>query len=134
VSERVRRVCVVGSAAFPLTAEIGAQIVDLLRALPPGTAILTRGRGTVDEFVGHVALALGLRCLTYPSKGGADNWDRDVELARDADEVIALFASASLADMNTGTAHLVEKALDQKRPVRAFTEIDNQLVYAGATE
>ena len=131
---KARRVCVVGSSDFPLTAPLGAEIVNLLRALPTNAVILTRGRGAVDEFVSHASIVLGLRCFTYPSAGGPDNWDRDWELATDADEVIALFASATLPDMNTGTAHLVEAALSRKKPVRAFTEVDGMLVFAGATD
>lgn len=124
----------IGSSGFPINAALGAQIVDLIRAFPPRAVILTRGRGNVDEFVAHVALALGYQCLIYPSRGGADNWDRDVELVRDADEVIAILASASLRDTNSGTAHLMEKCLDQRKPLRAFTEVGDTLVYAGASD
>lgn len=134
MSKRAHRVAVVGSTVFPINAELGAEIVDILRTLPDGTVILTRGKGNVDEFISHVAPLLGLRCLAYPSRGGSDNWNRDVELAKDADEAVVLFASNTLADTNTGTAHFAEKMLDAKKPVRAFTEVGNTLVFAGETD
>jgi hypothetical protein len=130
----VRKVAVVGSSSFPLTPEIGAEVVDLLREYPQDTVFLTRGSPGFDQFVMGVCPVLGYRCFAYPSQGGADNWKRDVELARDADEGLVFFDPDSLSDYNTGTAHVVEKMLDQKKPVRAWSEANRRLVFAGATE
>lgn len=128
----------VGSSKFPIDVAIGTQIVEEIRALGD-VAILTRGRGNLDEFVKNVSIVLGLRCLTYPSRGGSDNWQRDVELVKDADEVLAFITQKDMEldvekDRLTGTLHIVEKGLDQKKKVRLFTEVDGRLVYAAATE
>ena len=130
-----RKVCVVGSTRFPMTAGIGAQVVDELRGLGD-VAILTRGTGEFETFLMHVCPLLELRCLTYPSTGGPDNWRRDVELVHDADEVLAYVSPRDLEkhDRMTGTLHIVDKALDQKKPVRMFTEVDGRIVYAAASQ
>lgn len=125
----------VGSSNFRIDVAVGTQIVDEIRTLGD-VAILTRGLGNFDEFLKVICLPLGLRCFTYPSSGGPDNWKRDVELVQDADEVLAFITQKdmNLGDKMTGTLHVVEKALDQKKPVRLFTEVDGRLVYAAATE
>lgn len=124
-----RKVAFVGSSVFPMTASIGAQIVDVLRALGPDVVLLTRGNGDIDRFLTTVAPLLDIRCFMYPSEGGASNWLRDVELVRDADEVIAIISRADLEARRTGgTLHVVEKALDQRKPTRLYTEEGGMLV------
>lgn len=128
----MKKVAIVGSSSFPLNAGIGAQIVDMMREREPGTVFLTRGKGDVDVFVGHVSLALGFTCLTYPSEGGPDNWRRDVDLARDADEIITIISrnDLELSDKTSGTLHIAEKGLDQRKHVVMMTEADGRLVWA----
>jgi len=129
-----RKVAVVGSTSFEITTPIGAQIVDLVRHLGD-VLLLTRGTGEVEHFIATIAPLLDLRCFAYPAQGGADNWIRDVELVRDADEVIAIVSRADLeAKRETGTLHVVEKALDQEKPVRMYTEVAGSLVYAAASQ
>jgi hypothetical protein len=111
----MRKVAIVGSSSFEIDTPVGAEIVELIRDLGEDTVILTRGSKGVDEFVAAVCLVLGIKCLYYRSKGGPDNWTRDIELVTDADEVIAL----------------VERALDKGKRVRAFSVVDNRLVFAG---
>jgi len=131
-----RKIAVVGSTKFEVTTPIGAQIVDLLRSLGEDVALLIRGTGEVERFVSTVAPLLDLRCFAYPAQGGSDNWLRDVELVRDADEVIAIVAHADLENSRheSGTLHVVEKALDQGKPTRLFTDIDGAIVYAAASQ
>jgi hypothetical protein len=124
-----RRVAVVGSTSFQITTPIGAQIVDLIRHMGEDVVLLTRGTGEVEHFIATIAPLLDLRCFSYPSQGGADNWIRDVELVRDADEVIAIVSRADLeGKKETGTLHVIEKALDQGRATRLYTEVDGSLV------
>jgi hypothetical protein len=135
MSRKTRRVAIVGSTSFPLDAALMAEVVDVLRGLGDNVALLTRGSDGFDEFITHVAPLLEMRCFTYPSAGGPDNWKRDGELAGDADEVIAFITRAELdrGDM-TGTLHVTERALDKKKPTKLYTEVDGHLVYAGAND
>ena len=127
-----RKVAIVGSSNFEVTTPIGAQIVDLIRHMGD-IVILTRGRGKVDEFIATVAPLLEIRCLTYPSQGGADNWVRDVELVKDADEVIGIVSRNDFeARKLGGTLHVVEQALNQDKPTRLYTEVEGSLVFAAS--
>jgi hypothetical protein len=127
----MKKVAVCGSTNFPLKTEIGAQIVDIIRGLPANAVLLTRGNNDFDRFIATVALPLERHCFTYPSQGQADNWQRDVDLARDADSGIAFVSLPDLeAKKMTGTLHVVEKLLDQGKPVTMYTEMDGALVWA----
>jgi hypothetical protein len=134
MSRKRKRIAIVGSSRFPITPELGAEVVDLMRAYPDGTVFLTRGGGVFDTFVASVGPAIGYAVLTYPSPGGSANWDRDVALVKDADEVMAFLDPETLHDTNTGTAHVIEKALDQKKKVMAYSVANRHLVYAGSSE
>ena len=124
-----RKVGVVGSRTFPLSTAVATEIVDMIRGFGDDTAILLRGTQGVEEFIAHAALILGLRCFRYPGGGGASNYLRDDELARDADELIA-FLDPDALDAKSGTAHVLERALAHKRPVRVATVVNEMLVWA----
>lgn len=126
-----RKVAVVGSTSFPLDAGVGTQVVDTLLALGEDVVFLTRGSPGFDAFVMAVAPLIGRRCFSYPSSGGADNWLRDIELVKDADEVLGFLDPDSLSDPQTGTGHVLEVALQNEKPTKAFTVVDGSLVWAG---
>ena len=128
------KVCIVGSTVFPLSPELGAEVIDVMREYPDGTMFLTRGSVGFDTFVVTVCEILDLPLRCYPSEGGSKNWDRDVKIVKDADEVVVFLDPATLDDQNTGTAHILAKALDQRKRTRAFTESSGHLVFAGDTE
>ena len=132
---KTRKVVMVGSSNFPLDAGITSQVVEVLQGFPPDTLILTRGSDGLDQFIMSATQVLGFRCFTYPAAGGADNWNRDVEMVRDGTEVHAFLSLEDFerADRMTGTYHVIEKALDQKRPTTAYVAIDGQLIAAGET-
>jgi hypothetical protein len=129
-----KRIAIVGSHSFPLTPEVGAEIVDVMRRYPDGTVFLTRGSAGFDTFICAVGPIIGAPVLTYASEGGSKNWDRDVKMVKDADEVLCFFDPDTLHDENTGTAHVATKALDQKKKTMAYTVANRRLVYAGSTE
>jgi hypothetical protein len=86
----------------------------------------------VDQFVSAVCLYQGRDFTVYdnegPSRGGA--FVRDLALLNDADKVIALFAPDRV--MEGGTAHIVNKALDERKEVEAYTVDDQgELVLVG---
>lgn len=128
------KVCIVGSTVFPLSPELGGEVVDLMREYPEGTVFLTRGSAGFDTFVMTVCEMLDWPCRRYPSEGGSKNWDRDVKIVKDADEVLVFLDPATLDDQNTGTAHILAKALDQKKKTRAFSEAHGHLVFAGSND
>jgi hypothetical protein len=131
---KAKVVAVAGSRSFPLTPEVGAAVVDMLRAYPQGTLFLTRGSEGFDTFVVRACEMLELPVEVRGSQGGRDNYLRDVEMVRDATEVLVFLDPGSLHDERTGTSHILDKSLDQKKPVTAYSVAGNALVYVGSTE
>jgi hypothetical protein len=125
----------VGSTNFPLDAATTAQVIEVLRAFPEGTLILTRGSDGLDQFIMAACVVMGYRCFTYKAIGGSDNWTRDVEMVRDATEVHAFLSLEDFekADRMTGTMHVIEQALNAKRPTKAYVAVDGTLAFAGET-
>jgi hypothetical protein len=133
MSKRKRRVvAVAGSRSFPLTPEVGAQVVDLLRAFPQGTLFLTRGSEGFDQFVLGACDILGLPVEMRRSAGGGDNFKRDAEMALECGELLAFLDPRTVPDENTGTAHLIEKFLDKRRRVQSYSAHGDTLVYVGS--
>ncbi len=132
---KTRKAAVVGSVNFPMQHGTMSQVVDVLRGFPEGTVVLTRGSDGFDQFIVSACVVLGLRCLTYPSQGGPDNWQRDVELARDATEVHGFLSLEDFekATHMSGTLHVVEQGLNAKRPTALYTVVDGLLIKAGET-
>ncbi len=130
-----RRAALVGSTNFPLDASVTTQVVDLMRELGQETVILTRGSEGFDQFVIAAARVLGMRVLLYPSQGGPDNWQRDVELVNDSTEVHGLLSLEDFekATKMSGTLHVVEQGLNARRPTALYTVVDGLLIKAGET-
>lgn len=133
---RRKRLCVAvaGNSSFPLTPAVGAAVVDLLREYPEGTQFLTRGSPGFDEFVLRACEVLGLPCERRPSPGGRMNYVRDVEMVQDADEVVVFLDPSTITDERTGTSHVLDKALDQRKRTRAFSVAGDSLVYVGDSQ
>ena len=128
------KVVMVGSTTFPLNPDIAAEVIDLMRAYPEGTVFQTRGSAGFDQFLAVAADILGYAVVTWPASGGADNFHRDAEMVKTADEVIVFLDPKTIHREDTGTAHLMEKALDQKKPTRAYSAHGHRLVYVGSNE
>lgn len=124
-----RKIGIVGSTTFPLTAATGAEVVDLMRDAPEDTLFLTRGSHGFEQFLIHAALILGRRMFTYQGAGGGSNFERDSELVRDCDELVAFLDPEAIAE-RTGTTMLIDRALEAGRPVRVATVADGTLVWA----
>jgi hypothetical protein len=128
-----RRVAVAGSTRFPLDPIVAVEIVDVLRSeMPPGSVMLTRGgKGDFDQFVMNVAEYIGVTVEEHRGYGGASNWERDVAMVSACEALLAFVDPRNLT-VEGGTQHLIEKALDAHRPVKAFSVVDSRLVFAGA--
>jgi hypothetical protein len=134
MSKRKRKVVAVcGSSSFPLTVPVGAAILDLLLAYPQGTLFLTRGSPGFDTFLLDACPRLGLPIEMRPSGGGSRNWDRDVALVKESDEVVVFLDPATLTDEDTGTSHVLAKALDQRKRTQAYSAHGDTLVYVGSS-
>ena len=86
----------------------------------------------VDQFVRASCEYLGREFTVYdtegPSRGGA--FVRDLKLINDADKIIALFHPGRV--MEGGTGHIVNKALDERKEVEAYTiDDEGDLVLVG---
>lgn len=121
-----------GNESFPVDANIGTQIVNVLREFEE-PVILTRGCQGVERFVEHAAIVLGFPAFRYPARGGVDNFERNRDLVRDADVVLA-FLDPDTLDVETGAQHVIEAALSAHKPTRAYTLVEGRLVWAGETE
>jgi hypothetical protein len=132
---KTRKAVIVGSTNFPLDTAVVTQVVEILRGLGQGTLILTRGSDGLDQFIMAAATVLGMRCFTYPSEGGRDNWVRDVEMVRDGTEVHGFLSLEDFerADKMSGTMHVIEQGLNAKRPTKAYVVVDGTLITAGET-
>jgi hypothetical protein len=127
----MRKVAVVGNSTLQITPDIGAEIVDVMVECGE-VEFLTRGSPGFDEFAERVALLLGRKVIRYAAQGGSSNWLRDVEMVRAADEVLAFLDPDTLHREDTGTAHVIEKALDQKKKVSSYTVANGHLAFAGS--
>jgi hypothetical protein len=80
-----------------------------------------------EALVASLATTLGHTPRAFvPEPGGRSKvYLRDVEMVGAADEVVAFFQDGD--EMTGGTAHVVEKAIDQRRPVRAYALSGDQM-------
>lgn len=134
------KTCIVGSRNLELDGTVALHILDTLQGIPdwPKGEILlrkplTRAARPFEALVGHLAASMGFRVVWHaPEPGGrAMVFLRDVAMVGASDQVIAFFPEGD--EMTGGTAHVVEKALDQQRPVRAYV-VGDQLRLIGSED
>lgn len=128
----MRKIGVIGNSSFRIDANIGTQVVDIMREFGE-VAFLTRGSPGLDQFVMAVGPIIGRTVLCFPAKGGLDNIERDGQLIEALDALVA-FMDPETMDQKTGTLMVVERAQSAGKPVRVYTEVDGQLVWAAETD
>lgn len=90
--------------------------------------------GTFEQDVANLCAILGLRHewvipdITDTTRGRASVYLRDITLVDKVDLVLLFFTPSEAHDGYSGTAHLLEKALDAARPVYAYTVADDGAV------
>lgn len=94
--------------------------------------ILTRGNEP-ERSICAEALARGWRAFWYRAAGGADNWQRDVDLVRDADEVIVVLSPGAVEHTDTGTWHVAERAISDDKPLRVYLVHEGRLLELGSS-
>lgn len=117
------RIAIGGSRdVSPLAA---APVIKFLLRLGHPTVLLRRGRetppGPLEQELAELCRTTGCPIEWHmPAPGGRDEvFFRDVDMITGADLLIAVFSPGK--PMEGGTAHLVEKAIDQRVPAYAFT-------------
>ena len=124
IERRGPRVCVVGSRALPGTAAL-PFLTFILNLNEPTLLLRARRSGPSNnqfEFACHVmARTLDIPVeLFVPDAGGrSSTFFRDIKMVSKADVVICVFPGEQ--PMEGGTAHVVEKAQDDRVPVYAYT-------------
>lgn len=137
------KACIVGNRSLELNGDVAQVILDELVSLGDRgfDEILLRHplhqpRRPFEALVASLAAVMGFTTADYiPESGGrAQVFARDVVMVRDSDEVVAYFP-ASYYDgehVMSGTAHVVDKALDQAKPVRAYAMTDKGPILVGS--
>lgn len=107
-----------------------------MAALPGGTVILLRApvtarAGAFERAAAWLAEALVLEvewhrpAPTEDTPGRASVYVRDMVMISRADLVLLFFATDEVSDGYSGTAHMLDKALDAARPVYAYAVDDD---------
>lgn len=128
----------VGSRSLELDGMVALHVLEQLQGIPGGSILvrkpLRRPLRPFEALVASLATALGFEVVECaPEPGGrSEVFLRDVEMVAAADQVIAFFPDGD--EMTGGTAHVVEKALDQHRPVHAYAVSDGQLRLIGSED
>jgi hypothetical protein len=124
-------IVMVGNRTFPVI-KAAIELAELLATFDrEKDTIHSRGSHGTDEFIIEAAKVMGFQTKTWPGKGGADNFIRDVEMVKAADIVYAFFEADSVGE--GGTQHVLDKALDQRKPIRSYT-FDHRLILVGSSD
>lgn len=125
------KVVIAGSRRLP-AGQAPRLLVRFLAALPADAVILLRkGRytepGRFELDVENLCSILHMDwewCIPAPDKrtvGRAAVFFRDIDMITRSDLVVLFFAPDEATDGYSGTAHLMDKALDGDRPVYAYS-------------
>ena len=129
----MKRVAIVGSSDFPVV-HAGPAIFEWLGQTFPihDTTIYTRGSKGFDLFLGEGAKYMGYPVIELPGRGGPSNYERDVKLVREVEEVHVFFSPDRVGE--GGSQHLVDKALDQRKPTYSYSYIPGRVSGGGHIE
>lgn len=126
------KVAMVGPRTLPLKEYAGAILGEIAR-LPEGTSVLLRrGRttdpGSFEQLVAQICaqLAIDVTWCTPDAGGRAAVFERDIAMAEKADEVVAFFEEGKVMEGDSGTTHVVEKAIDADRVTNVYVVIDGE--------
>ena len=137
------KVAIVGSRSLELDGEVATHVLNELVSLGERgfeevllRKPLRRSSRPFEALVASLAGVLGFRIVDWvPEPGGrAQVFFRDIEMVKDADEVVAFFPEGYFEGEHvmSGTAHVVEQAQYQERPVRAYVLMDGKRVLVGS--
>lgn len=129
-----------GSRTLSLDGDVAPSILQrLIEYDPAATTVLLRKPTNkplrpFEALVASLATALEVKYeCGEPGPGGRKaTFTRDIELVGAADAVVAFFPAGE--EMDGGTGHVVEKALDQAKPVNAYVVENGQVRWLGGLE
>jgi hypothetical protein len=136
------KVAIAGSRHLP-AGQAPRLLVRFLAALPADATILLRhprfkaSPGPFERDVAGLCNILHMAhewCVPAPSAttpGRSSVYLRDIDMVAQADLVILFFAPEEATDGYSGTAHLMDKALDQDRPCYAYTVAEDGVTRVG---
>lgn len=135
-----RKIAIAASTDIELNRITAQIILGQLRDLPKDirVVLLRRPRGgypsAFEAFVSSLASSLEFEVeWCVPGVGGRSAvFLRDVEMVQKADEVLCFFPPEHI--MEGGTGHIVEKAMDQDKIVRAYALSSEGLRWIGGSE
>jgi hypothetical protein len=101
------------------------SLIAFVAGLPASSKLLLRSGnksepGLFEQMIAKLAITLWLDVEWFrpdPAGGRGATFERDLELVRSSDLVLAYFSTTTIIG---GTAHVVEKAIDQDVPVYAY--------------
>ena len=132
------RVVIAGSRQLP-RGQAPRLLVRFLANLPADALILLRKGvhtrpGTFEQDVATLCDILALDyqwCLPYPTDtvpGRASVFLRDIDMISACDLALLFLAETASVVADGGTRHLLDKAIDQNRPVYAYTVAEDGVV------
>lgn len=137
----MRRIAIVGSRSLEPSGHVANVVLNELMELSANDEIdvlLRRPRSKpinpFERLVAELATTLGCEVTWFtPRLGGrVATFGRDIDLVSRADEVVAYFPDGE--EMTGGTGHVVEKAMDQECPVRAYVVAGGTVRWVGGNE
>lgn len=135
------KVVICGSRSLTLDGDVAnallTKLIEYDRAQPVTVLVrkpTSKPLRPFEALVASLATALGYEVDEWePGPGGRKaTFLRDVEMVSASDAVVAIFPEGE--EMDGGTGHVVEKALDQGRTVTAYVFIDGELRLFGSQE
>lgn len=118
------------------------SLMQLVATLPSSTIVLLRGprnqkpnpfERTVQELC-EMRELLVLYVVPEAGRNRVGTFVRDVELVASADTVIVFLAPDEDPLGDSGTAHVLQKAIDQSRPLYAYTVGPDGLEWIGGID
>lgn len=114
------KIAIVGSRGFTDLNQVSAYV----RALPPGTIIVSGGAMGVDRAAENAAKRAGMETKIFPANwplyGKRAGYLRNVDIVTTSDRVVAFWDGQS-----KGTLHSIELARKQRKPLEIFTPTAN---------
>lgn len=134
------RILIAGSRKVKPAWVIGA-VTELMNQLPPTTFLLRTGLGTKPGPIEGMCWILAFYtdhqvdwCVPEEGRNRTGTFVRDIAMVDKSDAVIVFLHPDEDPLGDTGTAHILQKALDANRPLFAYTAGPEGLNWVGGSD